>query len=81
MDMGYYDYNFALGNRLKELRARSGMTIEKISEITNVSPRTVSNWENGMTTPRIRLFHQHLDSLKVSDSERIELVQLAYGKR
>ena len=57
------------------------MTIEKISEITNVSPRTVSYWENGMTTPRIKLLHQHLDSLKVSDEERIELVLLAYGRR
>lgn len=79
--MVYYNYNFALGNRLKELRARSGMTIEKISEITNVDPKTVGNWERGMTTPRIKLFHQHLDSLKVSDEERIELVQLAYGRR
>lgn len=78
--MGYYNYNFALGNRLKELRARSGKTIEKIAEETNVDPRTVANWERGMM-PRVTLFHQHLDSLKVSDEERIELVQIAYGRR
>ncbi len=78
--MVYYNYNFALGNRLKELRARSGKTIEKIAEETNVDPRTVANWERGMM-PRVKLFHQHLDSLKVSDEERIELVQIAYGRR
>ncbi len=78
--MGYYDYNFDLGKELKSLRKKTGKTIEQISEETGVDPRSVANWERGLT-PRVKLFHRHLDSLGVTDSERIDLVQLAYGKR
>lgn len=78
--MKYYDYNFELGDKLKELRTRSGKTIEQISELVNCDPRTISNYERGMM-PRVSIYHRYLDALGVSDSERIDLVQLAYGKR
>jgi len=80
--MKYYDYNFELGDKLKELRKRSGKTIEQISEEVDCSPRTISNYERGMgMMPRVSIYHRYLDALGVSDSERIDLVQLAYGKR
>ena len=78
--MKYYDYNFELGRQLKDLRKRSAKTIEQLTEETNVDPRSVANWERG-TLPRVSLFHRHLDNLGVSDEERVELVQLAYGRR
>ena len=78
--MGYYNYNFDLGNMLKALRARSGKTVDQVAEETNCDPRTVLNYERGMM-PRISIYHRYLDSLGVSDSERIKLVQLAYGRR
>ena len=78
--MSYYNYNFELGKELKELRKKTGKTIEQISEETGVTPKSVANWERGLT-PRNKLFHRHLDSLGISSEKRIELVQLAYGKR
>lgn len=80
MDMGYYDYNFELGDKLKELRKRSGKTIEQIAEEATCDPRTILNYQRGMM-PRMSIYHRYLDALGVSDSERIDLVQLAYGKR
>ena len=78
--MKYYDYNFELGDKLKELRTRSGKTIEQISELVSCDPRTISNYERGMM-PRVSTYHKYLDALGISDEERIELVQLAYGRR
>ena len=78
--MKYYDYNFELGYKLKELRARCAKTIEQISEAVGCDPRTIHNYENG-SRPSLSLYHRYLDVLGVSPEERIELVQLAYGKR
>ena len=30
--------------------------------------------------PRVSIYHKYLDALGVSDSERIDLVQLGYGR-
>ena len=79
--MKYYDYNFELGDKLKELRARSGKTVDQVAEEIFCDPRTILNYQRGSTTPRLSTFHRYLDALGVSDEERIELVQLAYGKR
>ena len=78
--MSYYNYNFDLGGRLKELRNRSGKTIEQISEEVNCDPRTILNYERGMM-PRVSTYHRYLDALGVNDDERNNLVQLAYGRR
>ena len=80
MDMGYYNYNFVLGDKLKELRKRSGKTIEQISEEVDCDPRTISKYEKGMM-PRLSIYHRYLSVLDISDAERIDLVLLAYGKR
>lgn len=78
--MGYYNYNFRLGDKLKGLRARCGKTIEQIAEEVDCDPRTISNYERGMM-PRVSTYHRYLTALGVNDDERNNLVQLAYGRR
>jgi len=38
-----------IGSFLKELRKEKGLTQEQFSEIMNVSGRTVSRWETGVS--------------------------------
>lgn len=44
-----------IGDNLKQLRLRKGLTQEQLAEIFNVSPQAVSRWENGTTYPDITL--------------------------
>ena len=45
-------YNLeALGENIRSLRETYGYSREKFSELTDVSPRMVYNWENGTSTP------------------------------
>ena len=73
-------YEIRTHKRIIDLVQATAKTIEQLAEETNVDPRSVANWERG-TLPRVSLFHRHLDNLGVSDEERVELVQLAYGRR
>lgn len=38
-----------IGNFLKKLRKEKGITQEQLAEILNVSGRTVSRWETGVS--------------------------------
>lgn len=40
-----------LGKRLRELRKRKGINQEKLAELINVEPATISNIENGKNYP------------------------------
>ncbi len=40
-----------LGRRLRELRKRKGINQEKLAELINVDPTTISNIENGKNYP------------------------------
>lgn len=40
-----------LGKRLRELRKRKGINQEKLAELINVDPTTISNIENGKNYP------------------------------
>ena len=40
-----------LGKRLRELRKRKGINQEKLAELVNVDPTTISNIENGKNYP------------------------------
>ena len=42
-----------LGQRIKELRKRKGYSQEKLSELINVDPTTISNIENGKNYPTL----------------------------
>ena len=79
--MKCYDYNFELGDQLKALRKETGMTQEQVAELMDVQPRTILDWERGIQCRRVRDFHRLLDLYGVSDAARIDLVQIAYGRR
>lgn len=44
-----------LGNRIKELRIKHGLTQEKLAQALNVTPQSISKWENDITMPDILL--------------------------
>ena len=44
--------NMTIGEKLKSLRVRMGMTLKEQSEILGVSLNTVYRWESNMTIPR-----------------------------
>ena len=79
--MKRYDYNFELGDQLKALRKETGMTQEQVAERLDVQPRTILDWERGIQCRRVREFHRLHDIDDVSDAARIDLVQIAYGRR
>ena len=42
-----------LGKRIRELRKQKGLSQEKLSELVNVDPTTISNIENGKNYPSL----------------------------
>ncbi len=58
-----------LGQRLKTLRARRGLSQRKLAQIAGVSNATVSLIEHGRTDPSMGLLRKILDSLGVSFAE------------
>lgn len=64
---------------VKEKRKEQGLTQEQLAEKIFVSKKTISNWENGRTTPDIEsliqlahLFELSLDSLLLEGSTIVE---------
>ena len=58
-----------LGQRLRTLRARRGLSQRKLAQIAGVSNATVSLIEHGRTDPSMGLLRKILDSLGVSFAE------------
>ena len=61
---------------LKEKRKEYRLTQEELAEKVLVSPKTISNWENGKTTPDLesliilaKLFNMSLDKLLLEGSD------------
>ena len=59
-----------IGDRLRELRIRQGMTQDEVAEAVYVSRQAVSGWEKGLALPSISscillldLYHTDLDDL------------------
>lgn len=46
-----------IGNRLKEARARSGLTLDQISERTGIGASSLSEFENDKRAPRMHQLH------------------------
>ena len=44
-----------LGNKIKTLRLKAGLTQEKLADELNVSFQTVSKWENNVCAPDISM--------------------------
>ena len=63
------------GTKLKEARARLGLTQEDIADGIDVSRQTVSNWENNRSLPDLRSI------VEISDIYQISLDDLLKGDR
>ena len=47
---------YELGKKIRLLRLGNNMTQEQLAEKLNVTPQSVSKWENDITAPDIQLF-------------------------
>lgn len=68
-----------IGTKLKNARAKSGLTQEKVAEEIGVTRQSMSNWENGRSYPDIvsviklsDLYSVSLDELLKEDNKMIE---------
>ena len=64
------DYEF--GNRLYELRKKSGLSQAELGRKVGVSNKAVSKWENGQAKPGLETVHRLADILSVSVDELLE---------
>ena len=72
-----------IGNQIKALRQRRGITQEEMAQHLGVTPQAVSKWERGVATPDISLlpdisayFGVTIDELfAISDESRMERIQ------
>lgn len=60
---------FRIGENLKKLRTRNGLTQEQLAEVLGVSPQAVSRWELGTTYPDIMLLPIIADYYDVTTDE------------
>ena len=61
-----------IGNFLRELRKEKGKTQEEIAGMCNVSSRSVSRWENGITLPDLGTLVELADYYEVDIKELID---------
>lgn len=68
-----------IGENIKILRRRNGMTQENLAELLNISSAAVSKWESGCTYPDItaiiplaQIFDVTIDELMGFDSDRVK---------
>ena len=59
------DFRKNFGKNLKELRAFSGLTQEQLSEKLEVSPTTLSYWENGHNCVTFETIPKLADALNI----------------
>lgn len=62
-------------NFLRELRKEKGLTQEQLAEYLNVSGRTVSRWETGITMPDLDIL------IELADLYDIDIRELIDGER
>ncbi|MBR1907829.1 helix-turn-helix transcriptional regulator [bacterium] len=55
-----------LGKRLRELRKKKGYSQEKIAELVNIDPTTISNIENGKNYPSLINLENIINILGIS---------------
>lgn len=58
-----------IGETIKKLRMKHGMTQERLAEYLNVSYQTVSKWENGISLPSVPLIPSIANVFNVSIDE------------
>ncbi|HPX70167.1 MAG TPA: helix-turn-helix domain-containing protein [Bacillota bacterium] len=62
-----------LGNKIKQLRYRSGLTQEQLAERLGLSAQAVSKWENAVSMPDVTLLPQIAEEFGVSIDELFDL--------
>ena len=62
-----------IGQRIKELRKKNGLTQEKLADYLSVTNKSVSKWECGLTTPDLALIGPLTKILHVSADELLGL--------
>ena len=63
------------GNNLKKLRKEKNLTQEELAECLNVSPQTVSKWENNLSMPDITVLPLMADFFGISSFARCVTTQ------
>lgn len=64
-----------IGSFLKELRKEKGLTQEQLSEVVNVSNRTVSRWETGNNLPDLSVL------IELAEFYDVDIRELIDGER
>ena len=54
----------ALGSKLADVRKQAGLSQQKVAETIGTSQLTISNWETGKKSPRLK---NYLDLLNLFD--------------
>ncbi|MBR6030155.1 MAG: AAA family ATPase [Clostridia bacterium] len=60
------------GNRLSELRKKSGLSQAELGKLLHVTNKAVSKWENGKAKPALDIVGKLADALNVSVDELLE---------
>lgn len=47
--------NINIGNKIRQLRKKKGITQESLASVLSVSPQAVSKWESGLTYPDVEI--------------------------
>ncbi len=71
----------SIGEVIRELRKRDGITQEKLAEILGISFQSVSRWENGLALPDITLIPVLARYFKVSADTLFDMENWGTAKR
>lgn len=71
------DIKKLLGKRIQEIRKAKGLTQEKVAEIINMEPASLSNIENGRYYPTADNLQKIIKVLKVKPAELYTFEHLA----
>ncbi|MBR5309698.1 MAG: helix-turn-helix transcriptional regulator [Oscillospiraceae bacterium] len=61
-----------IGDNIKKVRTKSGMTQEELAEKINVTRQAISNWENGKTEPDIETLTKIAQIFDISIDELVD---------
>ena len=66
---------------LRDARESSNLTIQKLSNLIDVSPSSIRNWEKGRTTPNLDLYKltKLKDALSISSYDK--LIKILYNSK
>lgn len=68
-------------NRLKELRQKNNLTLEKLGQKVNIPKNTLSRYESGKCEPKIETWKKLADYFNVSTSYLMGLNSNSFGNR